>query len=175
MYSCSPSSNQLRVIILRLELVEIAEPVVYSFFGRVAGGVDAAERPLAVKRRAISGALENLRESQVLRLERNRRGAIGTNARVARVHARHEGASGGSALCIAGISAREADAFARELIDTRSGDLLLPVAAEIAITQIVGKDEQDVGPRTLRTLGKGRRGERQRAQEFATTQVHGCL
>ena len=43
------------------------------------------------------------------------------------------------------VRGREAHAFARKPIDVRCLDLCRPITAEIAVTQIVGQNEDDVG------------------------------
>ena len=61
------------------------------------------------------------------------------------VQARHEAASRWSTNRASRIEIREAHSLGRELVDVRRFDSLLAVATEIAVTQIVGEDEDDIG------------------------------
>ncbi len=58
---------------------------------------------------------------------------------------RHQGAARGTADGIAGVAIGELDAFAAHLVDVRSLDRLAAIAAEIAVSQIIDDDEDDVG------------------------------
>jgi hypothetical protein len=69
---------------------------------------------------------------------------------------------------------REAHPVLREFVQVGRLNLLLAVAAEHGVTQIVGKDEDDVGPARLFAGDRGldeRGGEREGDEQFAA--VHG--
>src|SRR5207302_331400 len=74
--------------------------------------------------------------------------------RVAGVLAGHEDAARWGADGIAGVVLGEAQALGGELVEVGRPDLLLPVAAELGVTEIVGEDVDDVG--LLRVAGPAR-------------------
>ncbi len=68
------------------------------------------------------------------------------NSRGARVMTREDGAARRCADGAAGIELREAQTFGGHAIETRRSEMRLAVDTEIAVTEVVGKDDDDVGP-----------------------------
>ena len=67
------------------------------------------------------------------------------------MQAGHERGAGGVARRRAGIVVGQSQASGSKGIDVRSLYFLLPVTAQIAVTQVVGHDENDVGDDAPRT------------------------
>ena len=65
--------------------------------------------------------------------------------RMAPVGAGHEATSRRCANTTAGICLSKAKALFGELVDVGGLDLLLPVAAQVSVAEIIGHDEDDVG------------------------------
>jgi hypothetical protein len=61
------------------------------------------------------------------------------------MQAGHQGATGGSADGAARVAIGEADALGSETVEVRRLDDFLAIATEVAVTEIVGEDEEDVG------------------------------
>src|SRR5262245_16952871 len=101
-----------------------------------------AQAPLANKARHITERLEQTGDGDVLLAQRDKR--VAADGAVAGVLAGHEGAAAGSADGAAGVKLRELHPRGGQLVDVRRLDLVLAIAAEVAIAQIVGKDEDDV-------------------------------
>src|SRR5439155_5046319 len=70
---------------------------------------------------------------------------VSANARMSGVPAGHQAATRGRADGASGIALSEAHSFLRQPIYVRSPNLLLAVAAEVAITKVVRQNENDVG------------------------------
>ena len=87
---------------------------------------------------------------------------------MAGVVAGHQATARRGADGAAGVALREAHALRGQAVEVRRLDLLLAVAAEVAIAQVVGQDENDVGRSgrigrdgpMRKEQGEGGRGER---------------
>src|SRR5262249_16034654 len=90
----------------------------------------------------IARLFENLRDREILRLKR--RGFVTANSRMARVHPRHQRASRRRASGRPGITLRETHPFPGMSDEVRGFNLLLAVAAQFAVTQIVRQNKNDV-------------------------------
>ena len=66
------------------------------------------------------------------------------NADAVVVTSRHERCAGGGAHGLTHVEVRELDALLGHAVEIGSADLLLPVAAKIAVTEIIRQDENDV-------------------------------
>ena len=78
---------------------------------------------------------------------------VSTNAAVADMLARHEGAARRGAHGVAGVDLREAHAVGCDAVDVRRLNPFLAVAADVADAEVVGEDENDVGLTTAGGLG----------------------
>ena len=76
--------------------------------------------------------------------------AVVADGGVAGVLAGHQAAARRGADGAAGVELRELHPLGRHAVDVRRLDLLLAVAAEFAVAEVVGDDEHDVRPRRLR-------------------------
>jgi hypothetical protein len=86
---------------------------------------------------------------------------------MADVLAGHERAARWSAHGIAGVDLGEADAIGGEAVDVGGLDALLSVAAEVAVTEIVGEDENNIGL-GWGVLGRQGSGAGEAGQEFSS-------
>ena len=133
-----------RVIIMRLDLIEIAEPFIKPVSVRNAGRSFVAQSPFADDRRVVNGRFEHLGHRHIARLQRHAR--VAANPRMAGVHPRHEAAARRRANRAAGVALSEAHPFRSQSINVRSLDFLLTVTTRITVTQVVGENENDVRP-----------------------------
>ena len=133
----------MRVEVVGVGLVEVAHELVEALLPRHAVRADVSEAPLAEAARRVALLLEQLRDGHVLREDRHAAG-VRANRGVSHVHPGHQDAPRGSANGAARIGVREDHALGRHAIDVRSEDLVLAVAAELAVAEVVGHDEHDV-------------------------------
>src|SRR5262249_5709315 len=91
----------------------------------------------------VSGLPQQLGDCKVLGLERN--GSVATNAHMTRVQAGHERSPRRGTNGAAGVTLGEAHTFGSQAINVGSFDSGLPVAADVAITQVVGEDKDYTG------------------------------
>ena len=148
-----------RVVVVRVGLAEVAEEFVEPApSGRRATAFET-EPPFTNDPGAVAGALEDFRDRGFVGAEWNFR--VPADAGVARVQAGHQCGAGGCADAGACVALRETQALGGKLIQVGRFDFLLPIAAEVAVAQIVGEDEDDVGARAkggeLRRNGVGER------------------
>ena len=146
--------KMVRIKCVRVGLVKITEPFVEALQIRDARTSGAAQSPLAEDTGAVAGLLQDFghRDIGLLQVDIFR---VPADAAVADVLARHKGAPRGSADGIAGVNLREAHAFGGEAVDVRCLNALLPETAQVAVAEIVGENENDIGP-----TGCGLRAER---------------
>src|SRR5439155_15054795 len=115
---------------------------------RDAGRTLLAETPLADECGRVPGVLQDLGDRPVLRPEGYvpslRPAAVPADPAVPGVQPGHEGAPRRGADRAAGVALGKADALARQPVDVWRLDLRLPVAAEVAVPEVVGQDEDDV-------------------------------
>lgn len=76
---------------------------------------------------------------------------------MSRVIPGHEDAARRGAQRAAGVSVGEAHAFPSQLVDIRSTDLVLSVAANVPVSQVVGQDEDNTGTRSCGGSRPGRK------------------
>ncbi|OHB72155.1 MAG: hypothetical protein A2V70_20800 [Planctomycetes bacterium RBG_13_63_9] len=107
-----------------------------------AGRVGLAQTPFADDARGVAGLLEQLGHGHVLRPQRHP--GVAADQRVTGVQPRHQAASRGRTDRAAGIAVRKPHTLLGHAIEVRRPDHLLAVAAEVAIAEIVGQDEDDV-------------------------------
>jgi len=65
---------------------------------------------------------------------------------MAAVHAGHQGAAAGGLVGAAGVGGGEPCALGGEAIDMRGQDVGLAVATEVTRGEVIGDDQDDVGP-----------------------------
>src|SRR5262249_15136963 len=130
------------IVVVRVDLVEVAEEVVKPLAVGDAGAARLPQTPLADETRAVAGPLEHLGHGGVLGPQRHQR--VAANLGVPGVPARHQTTAGWRADGAAGVALRESNTVGGELVEVWRQNLLLPVAAEIAVPQIVGKYQNNV-------------------------------
>ncbi|MDB6065803.1 MAG: hypothetical protein JWR26_2011 [Pedosphaera sp.] len=135
--------EELGEVFIGLGFFEETEPLVETFLGRDAGGAGSAEAPDAECAGVIAGLFEEFGEGEVVGFERD--GAFATDAGVAGVFAGQERGARGSGCGTASVEAGEAQAFRGECVDVGRPDLGLAVAAEVAVAEVIGEDEEDGG------------------------------
>jgi hypothetical protein len=72
--------------------------------------------------------------------------SIPSNPGVPGMITRHQGTTRWCANRAAGVTLSESNSFPGQPVDVRCGESLLPVTAQIAVAQVIGVDENDVGP-----------------------------
>ena len=149
--------DRFREIRVGDRLAVVAEEVVEALVVRVAGGADRAEPPLAHRGGGVAGLLKFFGDGEgiggdrvlatVLELWKvDLRLQVAADLGVAEVFAGHQDAARGGADRRPGVVAGEAQPLAGEAVDVGGADLLLSVAAELAIAEVVGEDEDEVRP-----------------------------
>src|SRR5206468_13023923 len=128
----------------------------------------AAQTPFAENPGAVSGLLEQACHGDVRRLEVHVL-LVAAYAGVAGVFARHQRATRWSADSVAGVDLSEAHPFGRQAVDVRRLNHLLPEAAEVAIAQVVGQAENDVGFRAGAL--RAQHGASQASQKFSSAHL----
>ncbi len=143
-----------------MRAAEEAEEFVKAALGRPEA-LPRAEVPFADDARRIAGPFEPFGQRRFVAgqaegfgLEADRTG-IELVSEPLLIPARHEAGPRRAADGAGDIAARKADAVVRDRVDMRRGDVLPPLAAEFAVSQIVGDDHQDIRPRAI---GGGRAG-----------------
>ena len=161
-----------REVAVGVALAVVAEEVVEAVLQRAAGGVEHAHAPFAHAGGGVAVILKDLghrdgagrQRELALGLDL----AIGAHRAVAAVLADHErgaarGADGGAAIALG-----EARAFLGHAVEVRRLDEFLPVAADVALGEVVAQDEDDV---RLARFGRG--GEGGESQKEERGQLHG--
>ncbi len=134
-------------------LVEVAEPLVEALPVGHAGGAGFAQAPFAGDSGCVAGFFEDFGYSEIFgfegqasfRADAASSGLVAADAGVAGVQAGHEDAAGRGADRGAGVALGEAAAFGGEFVYVRSLDMFLAVTAEIAVSEVIGHDENNVG------------------------------
>ena len=143
LYLLLPAHQKVRVIIVRVVLVRVAEEVVESLSRRQTHCRFAlvAEPPLADERRRIARRLQRPRHRHVPRPERLRqridRARVAAHTRVPRVQPRHQHAAARSAHRGPRVKLREPHPLRRHAVQVRRLNQLLPVAPEVSVTKVV--------------------------------------
>ena len=153
------SPEPVNIEVMGIALVVVPEEVIEADLVGVARAVTASHSPFADACRAVARSLGQPREGHFALPQRllPRRAlvahldgaAIGLgivdHAGMTGVLARHEDAAGRRADGGARIVVRETHALGRHPVEIRRSDYLLAVAAQIAVSQVVGQDVDDVG------------------------------
>ena len=146
--------------IVRHALAVVAEPAVKALLQLRPAGGRAAEAPFAEAARRITGGLEDFSQCDrrvgnrilplVLRLAESRQPLrivclpVVADEGVAGVLAGHQHAARRGADRISAVVLGELHALRSQAVHIRRLDDLLPVAAEIPRTEVIGQDEDDV-------------------------------
>ena len=163
------------VVVVRDALAQVATEEVEALVLRRARGPGPAEAPLA----HCAGGV-----ARVLQLPRQGRGASGqgpltlglalapaavlpvvAHLAVPGVQSREEDAAAGGADRAARVVLREAHAARGDRVDVRGRDQLRAEGAHLAVAEVVGQEEHDVGRALAGRLGLALRGPRGRAGE----------
>ena len=105
-------------------------------------GAGQTEPPLPQHAGAVSRFFQYFRHGHVFRQQGH--GGVPPDAPLAGVESGHQGGAGRGAERTACVALGEAHSFGGQPIDVRRWDFLLPVAAEVAITEIIRQDKNDV-------------------------------
>ena len=155
-----------RVIRVRHALAKVAVVVVEAEIERAALLLRHPQAPLADDGSGVAGFLQELRDGDgarfhaVLTFLARRALHIVAHGRMAEMLAGHERATARRTDAATCIEIRELHPLRRDAVEVRRLDLRLPVAAEVAPSEVVGQDEDDVGSCPVRSL----RGGAQRAR-----------
>ena len=133
----------VRVIEVRVFLMQITEKLVKPLPVRHARRRRFPQAPFSEQAGGIPGLAQHLRQRDVLVAQRDA-AAIAPHGRVARVVAGHQHAARRRALRTSRVRLGEPHPVARQTVQMRRPDALLAVAAEMAIPQVVGVDQDNV-------------------------------
>ena len=155
-----------RVEVVGDGLAVVAVEAVETLLERNAVGAGPAEAPFAETAGRVARGLEEFGERDGVggdgELALGLHLAVVADERVAGMLARHEHAAGRGADVVAGVVVGELQALGGEAIEVGRADDFLTERAEVAVAEIVGEDEDDIG-RARRRGGRGggrREGER---------------
>ena len=137
-----------------VEHVHVPVKLVKSVPPRIVVGDGVAYSPFAETAGAVAGGLQDVADGSVLRSEQP--GTVAADPRMAGMTAGQQDATRGRADCGTGVMASEPDAFVRQAVQMGRAERFLTVTAEVAVTEIVGQDIDDVGT----GFGGGEPGER---------------
>ena len=166
--------EKLRVVVVGVDLVEVAEERIEALAEGMPFHADFAEAPLAEEAGRVAGGLQDLGDGDVFVAKRlGRSPGVAANMRMPRVLPGHQDAAGRRAHRRPGVEVGEANPLRGHPVQTRRPDDLLPVGAEVSVPQVVGEDEDHVG--TIRRRGRGRRHGKQERQdgECRSDSAHG--
>jgi hypothetical protein len=110
-----------------------------------------AEMPLANGARGVASLVQELRHRGLAQRQTGH-GALGQPRGIVLmskpmlIPAGEDARASGTAERMRHIAARAADALGSELVEMRRGDVLAPLETHIRVAEIVGDDEEDVGP-----------------------------
>ena len=126
-----------------MDLVQVSIEFVEALFVRNARGAVVSQAPFAENTCGVAGLLEHFGDRDVLRQYR-RAAAVDPHRSVARVPSCHEHAPRWCTNTVACIDLCELRSLGSHPIQIRCADFLLAVAAEMAVTQIISHDEDNV-------------------------------
>ena len=139
-------------------LTIVSVEAVEAHFRRVGDRSRIAESPLPEAARGVSGVPEHLGQRVRTGFHRHlsfRIGAlVAAYVGVTRMLSRHQRGSRGSRNGGAGVALRECHALICQLLEVWRADQPLSVGADVADTEVVGEDENDVGTLLLPALGR---------------------
>ena len=124
-------------------LVQVPEELVEPLQVRLCRRPVIPEPPLTKETGRVPCFPENLRDRDVLRLEREAT-RVTTHRRVSGLKPRHQNAPGRRAYCGARVELRVPDPLISEPVDVRRADLLLSVGTQVGVPKVVCHDEHDV-------------------------------
>ena len=137
------------VVAVGQQLAVVAVEAVDALVGRVARRADEAQPPLAEDARRVARLLEDAKELGGAVGERvlpfGGQLDVAAHGGMARVGAGKQARARRSADGRARVALCEAHARERERVDVGRGEALLPVAAQVAVAQVVGQNEEHVG------------------------------
>ena len=166
-----------RVVVVGLALAVVAEEVVEALPKRVTLRAGGPEPPLPHRGGDVTLALQQLGEGDRGGGERHLplglELAVVSDRRVPGVLAGQEHAARGRADGVPRVVLREAHSLGGEPVDRGRADLLLAVAAELGPAEVVGEDEDDVGPGGCRGARRPCRGEEEENSEGRPNGHHG--
>ena len=168
--------QKIRVVVVRVRLVEKTKRVIEAVFARLALVAGVAEAPLADERSRVTRRLQDARDRDITGAQHLRLGifhaSVAAHARVTHMQTRHKHAARGRTHRVARVKLRETHPFGRELIEVRGADNFLSVRAEVTVAEIVGQNENNIGP------GSSSRGEARGKQNQDTNEawrnIHGA-
>ena len=147
-----------RVVVVGHGLAVVAEPAVEALLERVARAANGPESPLAETAECVTLRLEQEWQPQrpfgdrLLAFWKPLRRLIVADVTVPRVLSGHQGTARGGAHVVSRAVRNEPHSLPGQAIDIRGADLLLAIAADVAVSEIIRDDEHDVRP--VRRLGR---------------------
>jgi len=117
-------------------LVQVAEEEVEPLLVVVSGVPGLAEAPLAAQPGRVPGGLQDLGHRAVARFERHL--GVPADATMAGVQPGHQDAPARGADRASGVALGEPQPVGGQAVDPRGLDDLLPVAADVAVPEVVG-------------------------------------
>ncbi len=154
------SPQVVRVIGVRATLVEIPEPLVEALAIWNTGRVGFTETPFARHAGGVSGPFKELRDGEIFGLERDSLlipdatddAEVVAHTTVTAVQTGVEDAPRRGADRGSGVALRESHALLGETIEVGCWNDRAAIAAEVGVSEVVAKDEDDVWPRHGRSL-----------------------
>ncbi len=151
-----------RIVIVRVMLIEVTIEIIEPLPGGHAHRAFAPQAPFAAQTRGIAGRFQHRGHGRVVRLQFIF--IVPPHAAVAGVQPGHQRAARWRTHRAAGVELSEPHAAGGQAIDVRRFDLLLAIAAQIAVAEIIGQEEHDVrmrrgAGRFLRLIGHRKTGD----------------
>ena len=143
--------------VVGVPLVEVAEEVVEALAGWARCRFPPRRGPICRTARCVARSLQHVGHGHLVGPQAHFGLAIAADGGVAGVLAGHEAAARRRADGAAGVGLGEAHALGGQAVQVRREDVLLAVAAEVAVAEVVGQDEDDVGARRLSRARRRRR------------------
>ena len=140
--------EKFREIAMRVALAIVAELVVEAFFQRAAGCFEHPHAPLAHDGGGVAGGLQELRDGDGVGRQRELAldgdFPVAAHGGVAAVETGHQRSAGGGADAGAAIRLGVARALAGHTVEPRGLDEFLTVGADVALSEVIAQNENDV-------------------------------
>lgn len=161
LFHLAVADEELGIEIVSVPHVDVAEEMVEAYVVGIGEIVGSADAPLAHAGCGVTRLLEDRGQGGLIRLDDDRLGGIATHHRASHVPTREQNAAGRGAYRATRVELSETHTLRRHLVETRRLKCLLTEATEIAVTEVVGQDQDDV---RWSLLGFGQPGEEKEAQ-----------
>ncbi len=161
------------IVAVGVALAVVAEEQVKALGAGITGGAHVPQTPLADRRgrvalsfeqlgdghlgcgdRLLAGRLPSVLLPEVIQPSRRQ---VAANVGMPGMLAGHQATPRGGADCVTAVVLRKAHPFRGQAVDVRRPDLLLAVAAQLRVAEVIGENVDDV--RRLRGGGRSRHGQ----------------